>query len=179
MTRRRRRKISLEMLGVIRELEARGMSSRDIHNKIVKRFESPPSDRAIRDVMTPRDETDPPWALGIEPETETADVALVAGEVLRRSGGRRRLSWSEARWVTRVYAVASEIPPWIAYLTAREYVLRRHGDEDTADLDAYLALRGWEPGAGTGLSVPLPSIGMGEDPISERRPEVAPEVKRK
>ncbi len=154
---RRRRKIGVEMLGAIREAEARGLSSREVHAEIVGRFENPPSDRAIRDVMTPR-VGDTPWALGADAGTDTPEVGQVAGEVLIRTEGRRRLSLPEARWVAKIYRVVSDIPPWTAYLLAREYFRSELSGEGQEELDAYLALRIWERGLPGDLQITVPSI---------------------
>jgi len=86
-----------------------------------------------------------PWSFIDALPEEAAVVLPVLGAVMRRTGRRtRHVTRAEARMLRKVVAAVPDVPPWVAYLLARQFLVATPDEANL--LVEYMADAPWRRG---------------------------------
>jgi hypothetical protein len=84
------------------------------------------------------------WRLDVGDAEGAAFLLTARAAVTSESEGRiRELSVAATAWLRTIHAVAPDLDPWSAHRLARSYLSRVEREQDTGDLDLWLAFGPW------------------------------------
>jgi hypothetical protein len=84
------------------------------------------------------------WRLSVVDAEDASFLLTVRAAVISGTDGRvRELTVATVGWLRAIHAVAPDLEPWSAHRLARSYLSRIEQEQDTGDLDAWLAFGPW------------------------------------
>lgn len=148
--RKRASRIAGEVREAIEEKAARRWTPAEIHRHLEEKFPTAkvPDLRTVQRIVADFQPTDKsgPWRLAYAdaPAGAARDILDVLAAAMYGSGGRvTQLTQRQAEWISRLRAVAPDLPPWATYRLTNMYMVREDQGQGTDDLDVFLAFTPW------------------------------------